>query len=177
MKNSILFAGTLLAVTLTSCNDDNDMPIYDYSPYTLLISVENPAGENLLDPETEGNILDETVEMDYDGKTYTMNIVEPGTPLHTVKPESRYFMPSFYGLVVYSYPKEYVPELSTNHLYFGEFDCAYSGNYVCTLRIPSHGITRKFEIGIVNKNHEVRTSLSVDGKEQGQDGIYTLVLD
>lgn len=175
MKFLNLFICSMLATALASCNDEDDI-IYDFYPYELCISVQNPAGENLLDPDVEGNILDETVEMDYEGKTYPMNIVESGY-LHEVKPLSRYYMPHFYGLVAYSYPKDYSQELSTNHLYFGEFDCAYSGNYACTLRIPSRGITRRFEIRILNKNNNVRRTLYIDYKEYKGDIPLTLVLD
>lgn len=85
--------------------------IMDWTPVTLRIYVENQAGEDLLEPGSETDIL-EGVTMTYRGETYRL----------APEPETKYYLPDFDGL-----------ELMKDgdgryYLYFGELDGAEEYN-------------------------------------------------
>ncbi len=102
----------------TSCknNDeaDNDLVIWDIAPIEFHIYVEDAAGRDLLNPETEGNILKQDIYAIYDQKNYKLN----EKPLQT-----RYYMPHFYGL------KTVKGNDGRYYAFFGEFDGAIDWGY------------------------------------------------
>ncbi len=113
MRTKHLTAAFLITLIL-SCKDTyedtcKDM-IWDFTNYEFFISVINESGENLLDPETKGNLLDGGVWITYKGETYNMKEVQ--------SINTRYLPPS--PLSLRYYPKN---ENNSNSLIlgFGEF--------------------------------------------------------
>ena len=53
------------------------LPITDYANLDINMFVKNAAGENLLDPDVEGNILDNDISVEYDGEVWPLEA--PGT--------------------------------------------------------------------------------------------------
>jgi hypothetical protein len=47
--------------------------IWDFNNPDICFFVKNAAGENLLDPNVEGNILDNEITVDYDGNIYGLD--------------------------------------------------------------------------------------------------------
>ena len=90
--------------------------IMDWTPVKLRIYVENQAGEDLLDPDSEINML-EGVTMTYRGETYEL----------VPEPETKYYLPHFDGLQLM------LDEDGRHYLYFGELDGAEEYNDDFTL--------------------------------------------
>lgn len=75
MKTKSLFF-MLLAVALslfTACSNDDEHLIWDIYPIEFHIYVQDAAGRDLLNPETEGNILKQDIYAIYDLKNYKLN--------------------------------------------------------------------------------------------------------
>jgi len=77
MKTKNLFATLLLCLSvlcLTACNsnneDENDHLIWDFTPIILGISVQDAAGNDLLNPDTEGSIAYQGIKAIYKGEVY-----------------------------------------------------------------------------------------------------------
>ncbi len=69
MKKMII---AMLAMTLFVSCDPNSMPPPFIVWGPVYIFVENEAGDNLLDPAFDGNILDDDITVEYDGETFAM---------------------------------------------------------------------------------------------------------
>lgn len=162
---SRLLTALIVLLTVSSCKNDI---IYDYAPYILNINVTDNAGNNLLDPDVDGNITDETIEMEYDGKIYTMADTGDKYPGECI-PVSRYYMPVFYGLTLTSYRAPW-------HLSFGEFDRAVNAEYEMTLRIPARNIEKHFKVTISSKKNDRVADMWVDGVKHKPADEYTIVL-
>jgi hypothetical protein len=70
----ILFISSLLL--LAACNSNiniQDDRIWDFSNPDVVFFIRNAAGENLLDPNVEGNILDNEITVEYDDQIYGLN--------------------------------------------------------------------------------------------------------
>lgn len=111
MKTTTLFRPVLLSlctVGLLACaglEGDDDM-IWDFGPIVLYLSVENPSGDDLLNPQTKGSIAQWEIKALYRGETYEKDCFPN---------RSRAYMPHFRGLQT---------ELSSDgqyYLSFGEF--------------------------------------------------------
>lgn len=81
MKTNALFSlciGIILcqAFFLTSCsesNEGNDDIIWDFAPINFIIAVQDAEGNDLLNPLTEGHILEQDIKAIYQGKEYKLN--------------------------------------------------------------------------------------------------------
>lgn len=62
----LLISGLLM---LVGCSDDL---IWDFYNHSVYVAVKDAAGRDLLDPATEGNILNEGLQVSYDGKEYPL---------------------------------------------------------------------------------------------------------
>lgn len=163
---SQLLTALMVMLTVSACK--NEDIIYDYAPYVLNINITDKEGNNLLDPDVDGNITDETIEMEYDGQTYTM--VNTDDKYHGESiPVSRYYLPHFYGLSLNSYRAPW-------HLSFGEFDRAVSAEYEMTLRIPARNIEKHFKVTISRKKDDRVADMWVDGVKHKPADEYTIVL-
>lgn len=91
---SVFFLGLFLCVIgLTSCNNSNENDkIWDFTPIVLYISVQDAEGNDLLNPDTPGNIADEKIVAQYGGKTYEKDI-----PVN----QTRAYLAHFNGLQTY----------------------------------------------------------------------------
>jgi hypothetical protein len=103
MKNTVLI---ILFLAFTAC-DIQQYGEVDYNTPSVCFFVKNAAGENLLDPNVEGNILGNEITVDYNGEVFDM-----GDTL------TRALKPVWYGLRV----EPYGDVLDhTRVLKFGEF--------------------------------------------------------
>lgn len=108
MKTTHLLTSLLIPLfclgALTGCDpsdgNDDDM-IWDIAPIVLYISVQDAAGNDLLNPETPGNIANQGIKAIYKDKTYEKDILVAQTKaylailygLQTIKDKSgRYYL-------------------------------------------------------------------------------------
>lgn len=71
MKKILFYLTFLSCCLLTACGDDgNGIRREDYYPRPILLHIINSDGENLLDPDVEGNILGNDIKVLYKGETY-----------------------------------------------------------------------------------------------------------
>jgi hypothetical protein len=137
MKKFLLF--TLIVVLVAGCTPnepcpepepcptcpESEEPIYpdsewDFSSDDLAMILVDSDGNNLLDPDYAGNILDRNITATYKGKTYSVNdATEAGT---------RAYPPKWYGLrfgVFYGYSGD----KGTPALLFGEFEAGTTAEF------------------------------------------------
>ncbi len=62
----------LMALPFVSCNPNPYLhpPVLSVN---IFILVENEVGKNLLDPEFDGNVLDDDISIEYAGETFILN--------------------------------------------------------------------------------------------------------
>lgn len=68
----------LCIVSLVACgdkNDDEEMPIWDFTPIVLHFSVQDAQGNDLLNPETKGSIADQGIKAIYNDEIYEKDSV------------------------------------------------------------------------------------------------------
>lgn len=70
MKHSVLIFTILCLLTVISCEKEYEIPEYDTWPVSADIFVVDKDGNNLIDPEFPGNILDENITMIHEGEVY-----------------------------------------------------------------------------------------------------------
>ena len=158
-----------------SCGDDNADPVlYDVSPINFVIEITDGEGNNLLNPEYEGNILDLGIVMDYDGKSYPVDVNTQTNYPHLKA--SRYYLPEFYGLQAY----HQIAGESINRwvLSFGEFEAqTQCAEYDCTLRLENLGLSydlkavATFQDGISNRK------FYLDGQLLDGTNVYHIIID
>ncbi len=92
MKKLLLFGALAL---LAGCKKDDPVPpvppepptppqepLWDFFPDNICFILQDPDGNNLLDPDNEGNILDANITAKYNDETYVLkNISIPGQDL------------------------------------------------------------------------------------------------
>lgn len=59
----------IVAMAMPSCSDE-DVILMDIFPTSIEIEIRDASGNDLLNPEIQGNIVGEDVSMEYDGKKY-----------------------------------------------------------------------------------------------------------
>ncbi len=94
----------LLGLILAGCSNDEPNELFetDYSPTEVTIYVQDTDGDDLFSDAYNG-ILDSenlpaTVTYTYDGETKPLS--ERRRPVEAKTPQSRYYMPRFYGVFV-----------------------------------------------------------------------------
>ncbi len=112
MKYLILF--TLTILLFAGC--DVVYPIWDFPPWNIGLVVKNSSGDNLLEHETEGNIIDNSVVVDYNGTVYEM-----------WDARTRYIPSEWFGLRIGKY--WYDKENGEIALLFGEFSSDTTDGY------------------------------------------------
>lgn len=141
MKNFCCFISIIVALSLSSCHnniieEEDDFRIWDFNPLSIeYVVIDKSTGDNLLDPETPGNILANDITCEYNGEIYEIfNRDEPiDFPVYDkAGPSSRAILPVNLGLR-YVYGNNWVPDEENGEykmaplfrLFFGEFDtCA-----------------------------------------------------
>ena len=131
-----LMAITML-MTATACSEndidiDNDMPddelvFWDIYPVGVKIQLVDEAGNNLLDPEVNGNWVDEPMWMGWNDKSFHVIWKRDDLPTQT-----RMMLPRFYGAVWSGVwiDQEY-------SLYFGQFAAESSQDLKLTFGITA----------------------------------------
>lgn len=149
----------VILISLTGCGDDD--VLWDIAPTRVQLNVVNQDGENLLDPNVDGNIWGETATLIIDGKS-TDYVIERN-------PRSRAMLAIFYGV--------YLENLTgTEYLTIGEWQTEKSAEYDMTLIIRG----KSYSIRVVNdfkwKHNEpkIKRTYFLDGKQT--DNPMTIVL-
>ena len=134
-KIFIALAFVFVACIDMSCSEDRFL-IWDVSGVSYYITMEDTDGHDLLDPASEDNLLN-TINVIYDGKTYTPEVPEyfqnnaPATL-------TRAYFPVFRGLrLEWDYLK------SEYYLVFGEFSGESKSTYNEILLTIAPGVTKK----------------------------------
>lgn len=75
MKLSKIWSMMMLSAAacgLVACSDNNDEVdmIWDFAPISLYVEVQDKAGNDLLNPDTEGSIAHQGIKVTVRGKTY-----------------------------------------------------------------------------------------------------------
>lgn len=84
------------AISFTSCDDDEGSIVWDFTPVTVKMDVVDAQGNDLLDPDTSGNLLESGITATFCGKDY--DIVDPRAVLADA--QSRAILAMFYGLYI-----------------------------------------------------------------------------
>lgn len=109
----------LSAFMITACSDDDHL-IIDYVNYDMTAKVVNQAGEDLLDPQTSGNII-EAITVEYKGQVYENRgvVTEEDDFIYFHGQTTRATLAQWCGLRV-----RYSERKQCYLLHFGEFDTA-----------------------------------------------------
>lgn len=126
MQMKKLLPYILLTVSIfgfTSCNDsgENDPDMFvDYIHVYFNIAVENNNGENLLDPQTDGNILSLPMSIIYEGEESPLII---GASDEVEEYATRALPCTWYGGFISSYfpGDEPIVDSTLNRIYIGQF--------------------------------------------------------
>ncbi len=102
------------AILLCGCEDNRGKLIWDIIPLTYEISVVDSRGNNLLNEDTEGNILSDNIKAVYNGVEYLLGD-------DASKQESRALPTTFRELFLSSTNNGWNADSGENKLYFGEF--------------------------------------------------------
>lgn len=104
----LLFITLLCVAGFTACDDSgSDDMIWDFAPIELHIAVQDAQGNDLLNPETPGNIAKQGIKAIYNGKIY-----EKDVPISQTKA----YLAHFNGLQTMKF------ETGKYFLTFGEFN-------------------------------------------------------
>ena len=130
-----LFVGGILMFTISSCSDPGDM-IWDFSHLSVKIKVvDKSTGENLMDPKTEGNLLNNDITVNYNDMEFDIfNIDDPYDYSHydEAAPKTRATLPINLGLRYIKGFSVFDPSTGNNdyidwlHLEFGEFNTTHN---------------------------------------------------
>lgn len=163
-----LFVFTCIILCATSCSKDSggsDAPddlIWDIYPTGVAIYLVDKDGNNLLDPDTEGNWVGEQMSISLNDDDYpaiwTYDDYQSGT---------RAMKPVFHGLVwsgIFPYADQ-----KGAHLYFGEFDGASNHHMSLTFGIDMLNTVFDFKfthtINWVKNEPEISNYITYKGKE------------
>lgn len=79
MKRFVYTLILLTGIFCSGCGDCGSGVIRDFATYDVRFFVTNAAGENLMDPEVEGNWLDRDIYIEYGNEIYRMNMDDSDT--------------------------------------------------------------------------------------------------
>ncbi len=111
-KYLMLIFISMYAVNCNGNEENGGCPsiVRDFVNWDVCFTVLNAEGENLFDPATEGNILDNAITVEYKGETYTLK--------NDYKSGTRANMAIWYGLRI----EPHSSKDDTIMMKFGEFD-------------------------------------------------------
>lgn len=161
-------------ILLSSCSSNEDEPEYmdfDVSPWCQFISVQNENGDNLIDPDFAGNILDKSIILKVDGEEYTLNPDRRDREFMTI---TRIYLPHFYGIGLV----KDMFDLKDWQIFIGEFERMVPSQttYKYTVSIPALGVEKDFEATVSDADHGYGVSLTVDGAKVDPTVPYVIVL-
>lgn len=132
---------------------------WDIVPGTISIIVKNATGDNLLDPDFEGNILDNEIYVEYDGETYTLdeNAVE-----------TRAIPAIWYGL-------RYAE--AAKRLWFGQFSTGadYRGEIFTINWGDGTSDEIKFDL-FTRGSHNVKKKIWLNGELQSENDLVVTIV-
>lgn len=157
-------------VVFSSCDDDGGEIIWDIGGVVIPIRILDDQGVNLLDPDVEGNWMDEAFSISYNDNLYTVdwdgdqrNVGEEGSPM------SRAYLAVFEGLCAVNenvWRKcDWATSPNGHLLFIGEFPGDRDQMITVDLMVP--GINTVFHIGMT---HTIRWK----NKEPVLNTYYTL---
>ncbi len=106
----------LTSLVFTGCDDGGDNMIWDFNNYDVVVFLKSSDGKNLLDRDTEGNIVGNEITVEYGGETYRLN-----------EPRTRDNLARWQGLRIENY-YGYRGDDGTPALMFGEFKTSTEGH-------------------------------------------------
>lgn len=151
---------------LTGCGngDGDDDMIWDFNPAGIEIMIVDEQGNNLLNPETEGNWMGSEFQVECDDELYTANWTAQDN-----EPGSRFYMPTFMGLKA---ERVFItsPEKSNDYyLYFGEFDGSCDQDIEMKFAVPGRNgldnISLSHRVTWKKKNPEVTNTITLNGQQ------------
>lgn len=166
-----------MALSFGSCSDEpsnldnkdlDEFLLIDYNPINFNVACVNGQGDDLLDKNTNGNIINNDIKIKYDGQWYPLS-ESPESP-H----ESRYYLPTWYNPYIGTVKD---PDgVMKKVIRIGEIDGSTNGTTVVTLSIGN----RVFKLKATNKIKkatEVTRHYYLDGKKIDNDrGFYSIIL-
>ena len=138
-----LFVFSVAMMGLAACSEEgNDIKgndiIWDIAPSEVRIQLVDQNGNNLLNPNVEGNWVDEPIELSTSDESYAAVWSRD-----ELRPQSRAYMPKFLGLVWGEVIKG--SNDSGYYLYFGGFPGDSDYDMSLVLSIPGIDSKYKFE--------------------------------
>lgn len=152
MKKSLrLLTALMVAIVglaFTSCgDDDDDIKIWDFSPVSIRLDIVDTEGNDLLDADTPGNILESELTATFDGKEYTL-ATDDDPDAGPLSVKSREILSQFYGLYIQT-PDHYFTEGKHNLLCFGEFKGFENFDHTVIFHFPT--ADRDITVRVVSK--------------------------
>ena len=148
--------------TTESSSDDDDDIIWDIAPVVVYADVIDAAGNNLLNPDVQGNIVGETMTIEYHGDAY-------GVQWETLWPGyTRAYFARFYGMLHHPADR-YKPASAQNPWILEIGELPGDDDYDITL--PLKYKDQEFDIRVVNSFKWVNdcpdrtTQVYLDGKK------------
>lgn len=172
LLHSLLF-GILSSVTVACSNQDEPegRVISDYNSIEFEISVTNAAGDNLLNPDFEGNILDCENYMIIDGEK---DDIKQEYPFPRISPESRFLYPKWYGACIAPEPYPFGKPASENKIFIGGF--FGDKNDKVKIELVLNGVSHTLSFSnLLIKKRIIYRHYYLDGVEQ-ESGEVSIVL-
>ncbi|MBP5498430.1 MAG: hypothetical protein J6X81_03565 [Muribaculaceae bacterium] len=108
----------VLALLFVSCGDEPNDVDYDYSPMGVYLFVTDADGNDLLNPETAGNILGNEITIKYRNEVYPLHLESKNpvlcSPLQKA-PRRKYYLAMLYGAYL-----EKIERTGEYYICFGE---------------------------------------------------------
>lgn len=164
-----------IVMMFAGCESHNkDDRIWDFVNWDVVLIVDSSRG-NLLDPKTEGNILDNDITIDYDRKIYRLN-----------EPRTRETMARWEGLRIGKY-YGYQGDNGTPAMLFGEFKTSTKGFHGETFVIDWGDGTHSavmFDLYITwawnkKKGYDeptVHKKIWIDGELKSEDSLMAVIV-
>ncbi len=164
----------ILTVPLFAGCKDVVYPIWDFPPHNIGLIIRTPAGDDLLDPETENNILENNVTAVYRGETYEMWDARTA--------QTRYIPSTWFGLRIGKYWHD--DDNGDTALLFGEFSAdTTDGYHEETVTIDWGDGTSdeiKFDLYVTyrkkGKESTVHRSIWLNGELQSDDSLVVTIV-
>lgn len=170
----IIKAGLFVFTTLIALSCEEKYPMVDFPSLSLQIHIRNEAGENLLDPNVEGNILETQIYATHNNKLFLVydfdEFYDSMVPSRTDPISSNPFS-SWYG-VFYSSTDyfSYDPLTYGPTLFIGQFSSGLIGEEVVFLTIGE----KKYKLSFTTKGSGLvrKHVFYLDGKKQVDNHFY-----
>lgn len=174
VEKTLMLASMLAVVVLAGCSSSDEPEegvVWDISPVTVLVDVVDADGNDLLNPEVEGNIVDGAASVDYKGQTYP---VSWRTPYYGYE-GTRAYRATFQGAL--HHPVDRFKPVSAQNPWILEIgELAGDENYDVTMQLKISEKT--YSIRVVNEfswkkhNPRIETTVYLDGVKQESERLH-----